>query len=101
MAEAAPEPAPAGTAAELVSRFSGGNFPLSEVLGIDAALAQGLAEAGYRTFDDIMDLEEGEIRGLPGMTPEAAKVLMDLIEELTVEVEEEYDEAAAAEGEDE
>jgi hypothetical protein len=35
------------------------------------------------------------------MTPEAANVLLGLIEELTVEVEDDYDEAAAAEGEDE
>ncbi len=94
-------PAPAGSAAELVSRFSGGNFPLSEVRGIEAAVVESLVAAGYNTFDDIMDLEDEELRGLPGMTPESAKVLMDLIEELTVEVEDDYDEAAAAEGEDE
>jgi N utilization substance protein A len=96
----APEPAPAGSAADLANRFSGGNFPLSEVRGIEPAVVESLVAAGYQTFDDIMDLEEDELRALPGMTPESAKVLMDLIEELTVEVEDDYDEAAA-EGEDE
>jgi hypothetical protein len=85
----------------LASRFSGENFQLFEVPGMEPALAAQLAEAGYRTFDDIMDLEEAELRALPGMTPEAANVLLGLIEELTVEVEDDYDEAAAAEGEDE
>ncbi len=93
--------APQGAAAELASRFSGENFQLSEVPGMEPALAAQLAEAGYRTFDDIMDLEEAELRALPGMTPEAANVLLGLIEELTVEVEDDYDEAAATEGEDE
>ena len=83
------------TAAELASRFSEENFALADVPGIDVAMAEHLAQAGYRTFDDIMDLEEEDIRNIPGITPEASKVLMELIQELTVEVDEEYDEAEA------
>lgn len=96
-AEGAPgEPGAVGAAAEIATRFSGENFPLSEVPGMDAATAESLAQAGYRTFDDIIDLEESDLLQVPGVTPETAKVLMDLIEKLTVEVEEEYDEAEAA-----
>ncbi|MBA2563859.1 MAG: transcription termination factor NusA [Gemmatimonadetes bacterium] len=88
------------TASELATRFSGGNFSLAEVPGIDSAMAEQLSGAGFRTFDDIIDLEEADILGVPGITPEAANVLMRLIEELTVEVDDEYDDAAGG-GEDE
>jgi N utilization substance protein A len=88
-------------AAELASRFSGENFALSEVPGLAPEIVQGLAQAGYRTFDDIIDLDEAELQGVSGMTPEAAKMLMRLIEELTVEVDEEYDEEGPASGQEE
>jgi N utilization substance protein A len=86
----------AGAAAEIAQRFSGENFPLTEVPGLDAPAVEALAAAGYRTFDDIIDLEEAELQAVPGLAPEAAKMLMGLIEQLTVEVDEGYDEADAA-----
>lgn len=89
---------PAGAAAELASRFSGENFSLAEVPGLDPDTVQRLADAGYRTFDDILDLDEADLLQVEGISPEAAKVLMDLINELTVEIEDEYDEAEAAPG---
>lgn len=89
-------PPEVSTAAELERRFSGENFPLAEVPGMDPALVENLAQAGYRTFDDIIDIEEGELLQVPGITPESAKVLMGLIEELTVEVDEEYDDDTGA-----
>jgi N utilization substance protein A len=101
-AEAEAELAAAGskaeTAAELASRFSAENFSLADVPGVDPATAERLAEAGFRTFEDIIDLEEEELLKVSGITPEAAKALMDLIQELTVEVDEEYDEAEPAPG---
>ena len=48
-----------------------------------------------------MDLEEDEIRAIPGLAPETANVLIGLINELTVEVEDEYDEAETAPGQGE
>lgn len=86
----------AGAAAEIAQRFSGENFPLTEVPGLDAPAVEALAAAGYRTFDDIIDLEEAELQAVPGLAPEAAKMLMGLIEQLTVEVDEGYDEADVA-----
>ncbi|MFN2382965.1 MAG: transcription termination factor NusA [Gemmatimonadota bacterium] len=74
----------------------GEDFALSAVPGLDAETAAVLAERGFRTFNDIINLEAADIEAMPGVSPEAAAALVRMIEELTVEVDEEWDEEAGA-----
>lgn len=83
--EAEPEEAPVASA-------GGADFALVEVAGIDESVAQALAAAGFRTFDDIIDLEREDLLAVEGVDADAADVLMGVIDELTVEVDEEWDE---------
>ncbi len=67
-------------------------FALADIPGIDAETAAALATRGYRSFDDIINMDHEELSAIPGITPETATKLVSLIDELTVEVEEEWDE---------
>ncbi len=67
-------------------------FALADIPGIDAQTAAALATRGYRSFDDIINLDFEELSAIPGITPETATRLVQLIDELTVEVDEEWDE---------
>jgi N utilization substance protein A len=58
---------------------------LSEIGGLSPAVVAVLEEAGYRTFNDIIDLEREDFLRLPGIAPEEADRLMALITELTEE----------------
>jgi N utilization substance protein A len=44
-----------------------------------------LEEAGYKTLNDIMDLEREDLLRLPGIAPEEADRIMAMIDELTTE----------------
>jgi hypothetical protein len=44
-----------------------------------------LEEAGYRTLNDIIDLEREDFLKLPGIAPEEADRIMAMIDELTTE----------------
>ena len=44
-----------------------------------------LEDAGYRTLNDIIDLEREDFLKLPGIAPEEADRIMALIDELTTE----------------
>ena len=44
-----------------------------------------LAEAGYRTLNDILDLDRDDLLRLPGIAPEEADRIMAFIDELTTE----------------
>lgn len=66
-------------------------FALADIPGIDAETAAALASRGYRSFDDIINMDQEELAAIPGISPETATKLMNLIDELTVEVEEEWD----------
>ena len=68
------------------------DFTLTEVPGIAPEAAAALAAHGYRTFDDIINLEYEDLVAIPGIGAETAELLMGVIDELTVEVEEEWDE---------
>jgi N utilization substance protein A len=85
----------------------GGDIPLFQPLPEDEAAAdvrlgdiEGLATAtvavleagGYRTLNDIIDLEREDLLKLPGIAPEEADRIMAIIDELT----EEGSEAASA-----
>jgi N utilization substance protein A len=59
---------------------------LSEIEGLPAATVAVLEHAGYRTLNDIIDLEREDFLKLPGIAPEEADRLMTFIHELSTEV---------------
>jgi transcription termination/antitermination protein NusA len=61
------------------------NPRLAEIEGLEPATVAVLEEAGYRTLDDIIDLEKEDFLRLAGIAPEEAERLMTLIDELTTE----------------
>jgi N utilization substance protein A len=61
------------------------DVPLAEIGGLSPAVVAVLEDAGYRTFNDIIDLEREDFLRLPGIAPEEADRLMTLITELTEE----------------
>src|SRR5438477_5014020 len=77
---------------------SGVNPRLAELEGMQPATVAVLEEAGYRTLDDIIDLEREDFLRLPGIAPEEADRLMAIINELTTE-DSGADEAAGGAGE--
>jgi hypothetical protein len=78
--------------AESEPGIAAGDFALDQVPGITPETVEAMATAGYKSFDDIIDLELEDLAAVPGMTQEAAALLTRVIDELTVEVEEEWDE---------
>jgi transcription termination/antitermination protein NusA len=58
---------------------------LSDIGGMPPATVAVLEEAGYRTLNDILDLEREDFLKLPGIAPEEADRIMSLIDELTTE----------------
>src|SRR5438067_2404279 len=61
------------------------NPKLSEIEGLEPATVAVLEEAGYKTLDDIIDLEREDFLRLAGIAPEEADRLMTIINELTEE----------------
>ena len=68
---------------------------LSDITGLPPATVAVLEEAGYRTLNDIIDLEREDLLRLPGIAPEEADRIMATIDELTTE---DASEEAAGEG---
>jgi N utilization substance protein A len=62
-----------------------GDTPLSEIEGFPPATVAVLEHAGYRSLNDILDLEREDFLKLPGIAPEEADRIMSLIREMTVE----------------
>src|SRR5438477_8054680 len=58
---------------------------LSDIGGMPPATVAVLEEAGYRTLNDIIDLEREDFLKLPGIAPEEADRVMAMIDELTTE----------------
>ena len=85
-----PEAATASDAGE--TGAGGEDFPLSEVPGVTPEAVTALTAAGYRTFEDIINLEREELSAIAGIDTTTVDVLMRMIDELTVEVDEEWDE---------
>jgi N utilization substance protein A len=75
---------------------------LSEIQGLPPATVAVLEEGGYRTLNDIIDLEREDFLRLPGIAPEEADRVMAIIDELTEEggSEETAETKAATEGSD-
>jgi N utilization substance protein A len=63
------------------------DVPLGEIEGLETATVAVLAEAGYRTLNDIIDLEREDLLKLPGIAPEEADRIMAILDELTTEDE--------------
>jgi N utilization substance protein A len=64
------------------------DVPLNEIDGLETATVAVLAEAGYRTLNDILDLDRDDLLRLPGIAPEEADRIMAIIDELTTEDDE-------------
>ncbi|MEX0842804.1 MAG: transcription termination/antitermination protein NusA, partial [Gemmatimonadota bacterium] len=64
------------------------NFPLSE-LDLPASALAALEASGYSTFLDIIDLERVDFEKVEGLEAQDVESLLGIIDELTVEVEEE------------
>src|SRR5215210_2145746 len=60
---------------------------LADIGGIDPVIVAVLEEGGYRTLNDIIDLDREDFLRLPGIAPEEADRLMSIIDELTMEDE--------------
>src|ERR1041385_8308095 len=58
---------------------------LSELKGLSPEVLGILDAAGYRTLNDILDLEREDIDKVPGMTPSASDELMAFLADLTAE----------------
>jgi N utilization substance protein A len=58
---------------------------LSDIGGMPPATVAVLEDAGYRTLNDILDLEREDFLKLPGIAPEEADRIMAMIDELTTE----------------
>jgi N utilization substance protein A len=67
---------------------------LADLDGLSPATVAVLEDGGYRTLNDIIDLEREDFLRLPGIAPAEADRIMAIIEELTTE--DAGDEAAAA-----
>lgn len=67
------------------------DVPLTEIEGLEAATVSVLEEGGYRTLNDIIDLDRDDLLRLPGIAPEEADRIMSIINELTTEEEDEPD----------
>ena len=64
-------------------RDSAADVQLSEIEGLGPATVAVLEDAGYRTLDDIIDLEREDFLRLPGIAPEEADRIMAMLDELT------------------
>src|SRR5437016_5171014 len=58
---------------------------LSDIAGMPPATVAVLEDAGYRTLNDIIDLEREDFLKLPGIAPEEADRIMQMIDELTTD----------------
>jgi len=58
---------------------------LSEIEGMSPATVAVLEEGGYRTLNDIIDLEREDLLRLPGIAPEEADRIISMLDELTEE----------------
>src|SRR5688572_29551651 len=56
---------------------------LSEIEGMSPATVAVLEDGGYRTLNDIIDLEREDLLRLPGIAPEEADRIITMLDELT------------------
>jgi len=61
------------------------DVPLGNIEGIPAATVAILEEAGYKTLNDIIDLERDDYLKLAGITPGEADRIIAIVDELTTD----------------
>src|SRR6478735_5385840 len=71
---------------------------LASLEGMPPATVAILQEAGYKTLNDIIDLEREDLLKLPGIAPAEADRIMALIDELTTEDGSGENESSGGEG---
>jgi N utilization substance protein A len=71
------------------------DVPLSDIEGLATATVAVLEAGGYRTLNDIIDLDRDDLLKLPGIAPEEADRIMAILDELTEEGGESEAKAAA------
>lgn len=59
------------------------DVPLSDIEGLATATVAVLEAGGYRTLNDIIDLEREDFLKLPGIAPEEADRIIAILDELT------------------
>jgi transcription termination/antitermination protein NusA len=59
------------------------DVPLSDIGGLATATVAVLEAGGYRTLNDIIDLDRDDFLKLPGIAPEEADRIMAILDELT------------------
>jgi N utilization substance protein A len=64
---------------------SAADVKLSEIEGMSTATVAVLEDAGYKTLNDIIDLEREDLLRLPGIAPEEADRIIVMLDELTEE----------------
>lgn len=69
----------------------GGEVALADINGIEPAVAAVLEAGGYRTLNDILDLDRDDFLRLPGIAPAEADHLIAIIDSLTTEDADEAD----------
>ena len=69
---------------------------LADITGMPPATVAVLEDAGYRTLNDIIDLEREDFLKLPGIAPEEADRIMALIDELTTDEAGDSEDGASA-----
>jgi len=74
------------------------DVPLTELDGMTPELIALLEQGGYRTLNDIIDLEREDLLRLPGLEPEHADYVMTLLNELTEAGDEEGEPSGEEEG---
>jgi transcription termination/antitermination protein NusA len=63
----------------------GADVPLSALEGLSMATVAVLEAGGYRTLNDIIDLERADFLKLPGIAPAEADRIMGILDELTTD----------------
>jgi N utilization substance protein A len=58
---------------------------LSELKGLSTEVVGALGNAGYRTLNDILDLEREDLTKISGMTPESSEELLAFLADLTAD----------------
>ncbi len=71
--------------APLPEEADAADVQLSEIEGLPPATVAVLEAAGYRSLNDIIDLEREDFLKLPGIAPEEADRIMAMLNELTEE----------------
>jgi len=64
------------------------DVPLRDLRNLSASIVGALEAAGYRTLNDIIDLEREDFLGTPGLSLEDAEKLVGMLNELTDDGEE-------------